>query len=178
MTRKRLMRIAPIAVLWSAVPIAAATPHALADGAATLRAAEAGLSPEFCPALQTIVAGAANGFGSLRGKSLERGEHMREGTKRLPGSTECTVFGGTPPAYVCTLYAGDVEENADGTYARAVAGLKDCLPSGGKVSEKVDGVHARTTTTAGTAGPRVRVVSRDASGDAYLVELWVDGTGP
>ena len=62
------------------------------------------------------VGGAANGFGSLRGKILDRGEHMWEGTKRLPGSTECSVFGGTPPAYVCTLYAGDVEENADGTY--------------------------------------------------------------
>ena len=77
---------------------------------------ESGVSPEFCPALRTLVTSAANGFGSLRGKILDRGEHIWEGTKRLPGSTECSVFGGTPPAYVCTLYAGDVEENADGTY--------------------------------------------------------------
>src|SRR5207248_1635074 len=43
-------------------------------------------------------------------------------------------------------------------------------------SENVDGVHARTTTAAGATGPSIRVVSRDVSGDAYLVELWVDGT--
>ena len=98
---------------------------------------------------------------------------MWEGTRRLPGS-DCAAFGGTPPAYVCTLYAGDVEENADGAYDRAVSGLKDCLPAGWKTTEKVDGTHARTTTVSGGAGTSVRVVSRDVSADAYLVEVWVD----
>jgi len=54
--------------------------------------------------------------------------------------------------------------------------VKDCLPAGWKTTENVDGVHAWTTTAAGATGPSVRVVSRDVSGDAYLVELWVDGT--
>ena len=79
-------------------------------------------------------------------------------------------------AYACTLYAGDAEESADGAYDRAVTGVKDCLQAGWKTTENVDGVHARTTTAAGATGPSIRVVSRDVSGDAYLVELWVDGT--
>jgi len=54
--------------------------------------------------------------------------------------------------------------------------VKDCLQAGWKTTENVDGVHARTTTAAGATGPSIRVVSRDVSGDAYLVELWVDGT--
>ena len=105
------------------------------------------------------------------------GEHiMWEGSRRLPGASDCVVFGGTPPAYACTLYAGDAEERADGAYDRAVTGVKDCLPAGWKTTENVDGVHARITTAAGATGPSIRVVSRDVSGDAYLVELWVDGT--
>ena len=71
-----------------------------------------------------------------------------------------------------------MEENADGAYDSAVIGVKDCLPAGWETTEKADGVHARTTTAAGAAGPSVRVVSRDVSGDAYLVQLWVDGTRP
>lgn len=78
---------------------------------------------------------------------------------------------------VCALYAGDVEDHADGAYDRAVSAVKICLPSEWKTTEKVDGVHARTTMAARGEGPRVRVVSRDASGDAYLVELWVDAAG-
>jgi len=84
---------------------------------------------------------------------------MWEGSRRLPGASDCIVFGGTPPAYACTLYAGDVEENADGAHDRAVTGVKGCLPAGWKTTENVDGVHARTTTAAGAAGPSVRVVS-------------------
>ena len=105
------------------------------------------------------------------------GKHiMWEGSRRLPGASDCVVFGGTPPAYACTLYAGDAEESADGAYDRAVTGVKDCLQAGWKTTENVDGVHARITTAAGATGPSIRVVSRDVSGDAYLVELWVDGT--
>ena len=66
------------------------------------------------------------------------------------------------------------EENADGAYDRTVSGLKDCLPGAWTTTQKVDGVHARTTTVTGGTGPSLRVVSRDVSGDAYLVELWVD----
>lgn len=140
----------------------------------TLRAAEAGVSPGFCPALRALMDAAGSGFVALRGAARVGGEHMWEGTRRLPGGGECITYGGTPSAYACTLYAGDVEENADGAYDRAVSGLKDCLPSGWKTTEKVDGVHARTTTASGDRGPSLRVVSHDVSGDAYLVELWVD----
>ena len=155
---------------------------ALAGGAwasesPTLRAADAGVSPEFCPTLRALVDAAPGGFTAVRGPARAGGEHIWAGTRRFPGGGECTVFGGTPPAYVCTLYAGDVEENADGAYDRAVSGVKDCLPAGWKSTEKVDGVHTRTTTAAGDAGPRARVVSREVSGDAYLVELWVDAGG-
>lgn len=142
-----------------------------------MRAAVAGVSPDFCPALRTLVDAAAGAFVSLRGKVRAGGENVWEGTRQLPGGSECAVFGGTPAAYVCTLYAGDVEDNADGAYDRAVSGVKICLSGDWKTTEKVDGVHARTTTAERSAGPRVRVVSRDASGDAYLVELWVDATG-
>jgi len=166
------------AVVSIVVLVCAVRSRILAADSATLRAADAGVSPDFCPALQALVSGAAEGFGSLRGKSLERGEHMWEGTKRLPGSTECVVFGGAPPSYTCTLYAGDVEEKADGAYERGVAGVKDCLPGGWQTSEKVNGIRDRTTSARGTTGPRIRVVSRDLDADAYSVELWVDAPKP
>jgi len=140
----------------------------------TMRAADAGVSPEFCPALRAVVDGAGNGFTALRGKARDGGEHAWEGTKRFPQSVDCLVFGGSPAAYSCTLYLGDDEENADGTYERAVSGVKDCLGTTWKASEKADGEHARTTVARADSGPSVRVVSRDVSGDAYLVELWVD----
>jgi hypothetical protein len=168
------MRSPGTASIRIALLTAALAARAWAGEPAALRAADAGLSPEFCPTLRTIVGAAASGFTSLRGPARAGGENVWEGTKRLPGS-DCAVFGGTPSAYVCTLYAGDVEENADGAYDRAVSGLKDCLSDGWKTTEKVDGTHARTTTTAGGAGSTsVRVVSRDVSADAYLVEVWVD----
>ena len=139
-----------------------------------MRAADAGVSPEFCPALRAVVDGAGNGFTALRGKPRAGGEHAWEGTKRFPQSGDCLAFGGSPAAYSCTLYLGDDEENADGTYERAVSGVKDCLGASWKASEKADGEHARTTVARADSGPSVRVVSRDVSGDAYLVELWVD----
>ena len=134
--------------------------HASGDEPPTLRAAEAGVSPGFCPALRALIDEAPGGLSALRGAARRGGEYiMWEGSRRLPGASDCIVFGGTPPAYACTLYAGDVEENADGAYDRAVTGVKDCLPAGWKTTENVDGVHARTTTAAGAAGPSVRVVS-------------------
>ena len=139
-----------------------------------MRAADAGVSPEFCPALRAVVDAAGSGFTPLRGSARDGGEHVWKGTKRLTSGSDCSVYGGTPAAYVCTLYAGDVEENADGAYDRAVSGIKDCLPADWKTTEKVDGTHARTTAAVGGAGTSIRVVSRDVSGDAYLVELWVD----
>ena len=169
------MRSSRTASIGLAFLLAAPAARVWAGESATLRAAVAGLSPEFCPTLRALVDAAGSGFTQLRGPSRSGGENMWEGTKRLPGGGECTLFGGTPPAYVCTLYAGDVEDNADGAYDRAVSGLKDCLAAGWKTTEKVDGTHARTSVATGNAGALVRVVSRDVSADAYLVELWVDG---
>jgi hypothetical protein len=170
-TCARTRRPSPIRV---AVLAAAVATRAWAGESASVRAADAGLPPDFCPMLRTLVAAAPNGFASLRGAPEAGSDNVREGTTRLPGASRCSVFCGTPAAYVCTLYAGDVEEKADATYDRVVSGLGDCLAGGWKTTERVDGVHARTTTAAGGAGPSVRVVSRDASADAYLVELWVD----
>jgi len=168
------MRSSGTASIRVAVLTAALAARAWAGESDTLRAADAGLSPGFCPALRTLVDAAGSGFTALRGTPRVGGENMWEGTKRLPGGGECVVYGGNPPAYACTLYAGDVEENADGAYDRTVSGLKDCLPGAWTTTQKIDGVHARTTTATGGAGPSLRVVSRDVSGDAYLVELWVD----
>src|SRR5689334_1230950 len=100
-----------------------------------MRAADAGISPAFCPALRVLLDAADKGFTTLRGRARVGGEHVWEGTKRLPGASECSVYGGTPAAYSCMLYAGDVENNADGTYQRAVSALQDCLPAGWKTTE-------------------------------------------
>jgi len=161
------------AIVLTALMAAVATP-ARAEESATVRAADAGVSPQFCPALRAIVAAAPGGFASLRGSTQAGAEHVWQANRQVPGASDCSVFGGTPSAYVCTLYAGDGEENADGTYDRAVSGIKDCLSDGWKTTEKVDGTHTRTTTARTTSGPSLRVVSRDVSGDAYVVELWVD----
>ncbi len=140
----------------------------------TMRAAEAGVSPAFCSGLRTLIHAAETGFTTLRGRARAGAEHVWDGTRRLPGAIDCSVYGGRPAAYGCTLYAGDAEDNADGVYDRAVSALKYCAPAGWKTTERVDGTHARTTSAAGSGGPQVRVVVRDASADAYLVELWVD----
>src|SRR5262249_6276883 len=108
-----------------------------ARASAALRAADAGVSPGFCPALRAPVDAAGSGLTTLRGKPCAGGEHMWEGTKRLPGGGDCIIFAGSPPAYSCTLYAGDVEENADGAYDRAVSGVKDCLTGSWKTTEKI-----------------------------------------
>jgi hypothetical protein len=151
--------------------------RASGEQSATLRAADAGVSPGFCPALRALLDAAPEGFIALRGASRGGGESVWEGSRRPPGASDCVILGGAPPAYVCTLYAGDAEKNADGAYDGAVSCVKDCLPAGWKTTEKVDGVHTRTTFAAGAPGPSIRVVSRDAMGDAYLVELWVDAAG-
>src|SRR5215510_3861393 len=151
----------------SLLALCAGTAHA--GESATMRAADAGVDPEFCPALKAIVAAAPSGFASLRGAAQDGGENVWQGTRKLPGAGSCLTFGGNPPAYMCTLYAGDAEDNADGVYDRAVAGTKDCL-GGWRTTEKVSGVHVRTTTASGSSGtPTVRVVSHDVSGDAWLV---------
>jgi hypothetical protein len=167
--------MAPLIPLRVVLIGAALAMRAWAGDSATLRAADAGVSPEFCPALRALVDAAGKDFVAVRGRARPGGEHVWDGTKRLPGASECTVYGGQPAAYSCMLYAGDAEDNADATYDRAVSALKDCLPAGWKSSEQVSGTHARTTTARGAEGPQVRVVSRDVSGDAYLVEVWVDG---
>ena len=149
---------------------AALAARAWGDESPTLRAADAGVSPDFCPALRALVDAAPGGFRAAR----RGGERSWKASRRLPGASECLILDHVPPACVCTLYAGDVEEKTDGAYDRAVSGVKDCLPAGWKTTEKIDGVHTRTTSAAGGAGPSIRVVSRDATGDAYLVELWVD----
>lgn len=165
------MKTAPLrGVLLAAVCVA----RAWAADPDTLRAADAGVSPGFCPALRALVDAAGSRFATLRGIPRPGGEHAWEGTKRLPGGGECVVFGGSPAAYVCTLYVGDVEENADGAYDRAVSGVKDCLSGAWKTTERSDGEHARTTVARADPGPSVRVVSRDVSADAYVVELWVE----
>jgi len=148
--------------------------RASGDESPTLRAAAAGVSPDFCPALRALLDAAPGGFTPLRGAARQGGEHLWNASGPLPGASECVILGGVPPACVCTLYAGDVEGNADRAYDRAVSGVKDCVPAGWKTTEEVDGVHTRTTFAAGAAGPSIRVVSRDASGDGYLVELWVN----
>ena len=162
----------------SAIPLllitASLAAPALASESSTMRAADAGVSPQFCPALRALVDAAGRDFSSLRGRARPGREHVWDGTKLLPGASECSVYGGQPAAYTCMLYAGDDEDNADSTYDRAVIGVKDCLPAGWTATERVDGTHARTTTAASSGGPQVRVVSRDVSGDAYLVEVWVD----
>jgi len=161
-----LIRIVALAVVLAA--------PAWAADSETMRAADAGVRPEFCPTLRAVVDAAGSGFTGLRGAAQVGGEHAWEGTKRFPGNGDCLVFGGSPAAYVCTLYVGDDEDNADGAYERAVSGVKDCLGAAWKTTEKSDGEHARTTIARADSGPSLRVVSRDVSGDAYLVELWVD----
>jgi hypothetical protein len=157
------------------VTVALATTVAAGESP-TMHAAEVGVSPGFCSGLRTLIDAAGSGFSTLRGRARAGAEHVWDGTKRLPGAIDCSVYGGRPAAYGCTLYAGDVEENADGAYDRAVSALKYCVPAGWTTTERVDGTHARTTSGAGSGGAQVRVVVRDASADAYLVELLDAGT--
>ena len=147
-----------------------------AEESGTMRAAEAGVSPGFCSALQVIVGAAPAGFVTLRGPAQHGGEHVWQGTRRLSAGGGCLVFGGKPPAYMCTLYAGDDEDNADGAYDRAVAAVKDCLAGTWKATENVTGLHVRTTLATGPGATVIRVVSHDVSGDAWLVELWIDAS--
>ncbi len=62
------------------------------DEPPTLRAAEAGVSPGFCPALRALIDEAPGGFSALRA-TRRGGEHMWEGSRRLPGASDCGVCG-------------------------------------------------------------------------------------
>ena len=161
-----LIRLALLVAVW------AWSVHAGESG--TMRAAEAGVSPAFCSALQAIVGAAPTGFTALRGSPQDGSEHVWQGTRQLSDRGSCLVLGGKPPAYMCTLYAGDDEDNADSAYDRAVAAVKDCLAGTWKATENVSGSHVRTTLATGPGAALVRVVSHDVSGDAWLVELWID----
>src|SRR5262249_37874125 len=101
----RFLRTCRYTPIRSALLFAACAWTAHAGESATMRAADAGVAPTFCPALQAIVAAAPTGFASLRGAMQDGGENVWQGTRRMPGAVSCLTFGGTPPAYTCTLYA-------------------------------------------------------------------------
>src|SRR5438105_14947403 len=61
--------------------------HASGDERPTLRAAEGGVSPGFCPALRALVDEAPGGFSALRGAARPGGEHMWE-RSRAPSRRE------------------------------------------------------------------------------------------
>jgi hypothetical protein len=115
---------------------------------------------------------------SLRGAPKKDAENTWAATRGIPGASGCLVFGGTPAAYTCTLYAGDAANDAAWAYDDAVARAKKCLGDGWTASEQVSGVRDRTTIVRGSAPASVRVVSSLGSGDAYLVELWLDARVP
>src|SRR5438128_2063806 len=86
------MRSTGTASIRVAVLTAALAARALAGESDTLRAADAGLSPGFCPALRALVDAAGSGFTAFRGTPRVGGENMWQGTKRLPGGGD----GATP----------------------------------------------------------------------------------
>ena len=132
----------------------------------------------FCVSLQTIIDAAPKGFASLRGAAKKDAESTWAATRSVPGGTECLVFGGTPAAYTCTLYADDDANVADWTHEDTVGRLKKCLAKDWTASEQVDGTHERTSIMRGSAPASVRVVSKIGSGDAYRVSLWIDAREP
>ena len=82
----RRLGMAPMRItLLVAVALAA---HASGDESLTLRAAEGGVSPGFCPALRALVDEAPGGFSALRGAARPGGEHMWGGSRRLPGASD------------------------------------------------------------------------------------------
>lgn len=129
---------------------------------------------QFCAAVTSLIAAARQDFASVKGKQRSGDEPPSwTGTVSVPTAQDCLVFGGKPTSYRCALYTGDRERDADVAYRQATDMLRACVPSGWTVRETADGTRARTASAGGGKEPSVRIVSRIAEGDAYLVNLWV-----
>ena len=143
-------------------------------GAAPGSLADDPYQKRFCTALHSLMQAADHGFATLRAAPKKGRDHVWTAKLAVPGGTDCVIFGGEPAAYTCDLYAGDIEATSDDAYLDASARLKACLPEGWTSKEKVDGAHARTLASGHPSGQSIRIVERDASADAYLVEFWFD----
>jgi hypothetical protein len=150
---------AALALILVLVPIRAGAARAAPHGA--------------CAALERVVAAAPGGFAAVRGIPDERRDGISHATVAVVGGTDCLVYGGSPAAYGCDLYAGDQQALADDAYNGAVERLRRCLPHWRKTSH-ADGVHTVTRLVAPRGGIAVRVISGLQRADAYLVDLWVD----
>jgi hypothetical protein len=129
----------------------------------------------FCAAVTSLIAAARQDFASVKGTQKSGDEPPTwAGTVSVPTTRDCLVYGGKPASYRCALYTGDREGDADVAYRQATDMLRSCVPSGWTVRETADGTRARTASAGGGKDPSVRVVSRIAEGDAYLVNLWVN----
>lgn len=164
----RLARAALLACTLASLPAEARADDAFPDAPRA----------RFCAVLSTLLAAAPQGFASVRGTPAERRDGVWKATTAVPGGSECLVFGGVVPSYNCDLYSGDVLERAEVAYRETVDLLRQCLPPGFTAGERVTGDSTRTTAARRPGGPTVRVVSGIGSGDAYLVDFWVDSPVP
>lgn len=154
-------------VLTALVLVAALSPPA---GAADLPDGQ----PAPCDQLNGVLRAARERFAAVRGAPVGGDTGAWQVTTSVPGGKDCRIFGGALWAYTCDLYAGDDSRAAAAAYDDAVALVRACLPAGWAVRERRDGTRTVTRAAGPGGGPALRVVSGIRSGDAYLVDLWVD----
>jgi hypothetical protein len=142
--------------------------------ASPLRGDELEVVPGDCDGLRRVLAAAPAGFSGVKGEPAVGRDAVWRGSVAVAGGRDCFVYGGVVPSYACDLYLGDSGTAAQAAYDRAVDVLRRCLPRGWSLRERRDGLGTRTRASAGAGDAAVRVVSGTGSGDAYLVDLWVD----
>ena len=155
---------------------------ALGAGLATTATAEPPSGPQalqegpdpLCPVLTSLMTSASHGFVTLRGAAKQDVKSTWEASVTVPDGKECLVFGGPPPAYSCTLYAGDDPPAAEGAYKDMIERVQKCLGDKWTTEEKGDVADKKATVVSGPGAASVRILSRAAQGDAYVVELWLD----
>ena len=127
----------------------------------------------FCDQLNKILAGTAGGFADLKGEA-KSGAATWMAKVSIRGGKECLIIGKDSPSYMCSLYAGDKDEDARSTYEDHVEWIGKCLGDKWQGKESADAQRTEHTFRRGAAEPTVRVRSQIGDGNAYSVEVWVD----
>ncbi len=134
---------------------------------------------DFGSVLRDIVRDAPRGFRSFRGRrdsdDTDDDTPTYDATRELPGNKgTCSVFGGSSPSYVCTMFRGDDEDDADSAYDQYVDESRSVF-SNWRWSDVTRRSVEKGRQAVAPNGTTVRIEMTKRSG-VYSVKVWVDGS--
>jgi hypothetical protein len=148
------------------------------DLAGQRAARDVGDNDDFVSALQSIVRGAPNAFRSVRGRrdpdDNDDDTPSYDANRNLPGATgTCDVFGGRSPSYVCTMFRGRDEDDADTAYDHYIDEART-VARGWRWSDITRRSVEKGRRAVAPNGTSIRIEMTERS-SYYVVKVWVDG---